>query len=362
MFGHAHDKIIWRVGSVMSPYDMDRIEARSAAAFFFLSYNVPFTDTAVASDRLIALQVLGVQSYSAELEVLAQISMRKNRKILCDSKIDVVVTLDEYSASLSARNALCPGFITLMENLITTVSIFENVNEKPWEKEYMNGMDKEFYYIEISDEVLREFGYEFSLLSEAIFLHFDIICMGMCDINMTEAVLNPTFLEINEISGGNKVEFYKKYPVSILLADTHMAAVGVSCVNLESHQGTLHQIMTAVFDAEMQDSFCEYPMKSKVGVEESNRDIKSAALIDRTNKLNEVTRRYTKENTEKSGSSGGGGGNFFNFSNIGVGGEFEIIHFPVKTNLDDLKGHIILIGVIDDLPVVLRELRRDVLG
>jgi len=50
-----------------------------------------------------------------------QVLRPEERVILKDSDIGVILCLDEYKTALQARNAVCPGFSTIIENLFHSI-------------------------------------------------------------------------------------------------------------------------------------------------------------------------------------------------------------------------------------------------
>ena len=55
-----------------------------------------------------------VSNFNPNLECFVQVIKEEDRDILKDSDVDVVICLDEFKTILQARNAICPGFSTLI--------------------------------------------------------------------------------------------------------------------------------------------------------------------------------------------------------------------------------------------------------
>ena len=58
-------------------------------------------------------------NFNPELECLVQVLRKEERDILRDSDVDVILCLDEYKTVVQARNAVCPGLTTFVENMRT---------------------------------------------------------------------------------------------------------------------------------------------------------------------------------------------------------------------------------------------------
>jgi hypothetical protein len=179
---------------------------------------------AVISDIEAALKLLAFRSYTENVDIFAQVCEGKNRNAMYNNEIDVLLTLDEYRATMMARNALCPGFSTLIENLMT--SIDPGVVEAPfWFKEYSTGCGKEVYLYRFPLSLMEYFEYDYSLLVEAIYSHFAMVCLGVCDEDGKDVVLNPTELEIiggrtSEYTDHDPKAFFVDHPCALVLADS----------------------------------------------------------------------------------------------------------------------------------------------
>ena len=161
-------------------------------------------------------QCLGVQAYSSNLEIIAQLSSYESRRALIYNRVDVILSYDHYKASLYAKNAFCPGFAALLQNLIQSVQVFEVDKSKQWEVEYLEGCDKEFYYVQIPRGwFLEDFDYNYSLMVEGVYLKYHMICVGVCNEELNDLILNPTIVDMQKAfpteSGTSlKKKFYEK--------------------------------------------------------------------------------------------------------------------------------------------------------
>ena len=162
----------------------------------------------------------------------------------------------------------------------------------------------------------------------------------MCSFDLSQIILNPSTSEIQDISGGNKVNFYDKFPVAILMADSFAHADEVSM--MDTIPGALDDLVSVIFKAEMESSWYEYPGKGSVDVDETNRDKKISLLRSRHAAIESSFAPAVKNAGQpKRGLN-----------------SFKVSDFPLKDNMADIGGHIVLIGIGDDISIVLTELRR----
>ena len=65
-----------------------------------------------------------------------------------------VVCIDELKMNILAKSCLCPGFSTLIANLITSSSDYDVASlgsmEKEWVEEYLDGYGQEVYVVPLS--------------------------------------------------------------------------------------------------------------------------------------------------------------------------------------------------------------------
>jgi len=88
--------MLYRIGSVLSLDDLYRYSAHKASAIFFLCDNGCSKLKATSDDMETALQVLAIESYNLNLELLTQVNLLKNRNLMYDNEVDVVLTLDDF--------------------------------------------------------------------------------------------------------------------------------------------------------------------------------------------------------------------------------------------------------------------------
>ena len=193
-------RITYLIGSALSMEDLNRCRADIACAMFFLC-NTEVSDSAAAlDDSATVLRTLSVSNYNPELECLVQVLRPEDRDILRDSDVDVILCLDEFKTSLQARNAVCPGYATLIENLFHTfgsISVSgamssEINNDESWSQEYLHGVQMEIYYIPLDRLYLESLSYEWTLICEGIYLEYDVMLIGVCSGGDHSICLNPS--------------------------------------------------------------------------------------------------------------------------------------------------------------------------
>lgn len=92
------------------------------------------------------------------------------------------------------------------------------------------------------------------MIVEAIFLEFDMICIGVCDKDMRSLVLNPTAVEITEEFRGNKIEMFAKYNMGLLMS-TDAYAVN-ELASFEMQPAMVDTLVDKLYDAEITSYLC----------------------------------------------------------------------------------------------------------
>ena len=84
----------------------------------------------------------------------------------------------------------------------------------------------EVYYVKLGAEFMQRLSYCWSLMTEGIFLEWNIILLGVGSYTEQNIILNPSSLEINEC--GSKEAFFGNYDTGILICDSQEAAEAVA--------------------------------------------------------------------------------------------------------------------------------------
>lgn len=158
------NKCTYVIGTALSSIDLARVSIDTAVAIFFLTDADVHENSASVQDAANVLRVLSVSNYNSEIMCLVQILKSEEKKILSDNEIDVIICLDEFKVSIQARNALCPGFSTFMENIFHSFGSIDPDTEKalaPWYLEYLSGAGMELYFVPLSKPFLAAMRYRY---------------------------------------------------------------------------------------------------------------------------------------------------------------------------------------------------------
>lgn len=226
-------KVSYLIGSALSMDDLFKSRADIASAMFFLCNTEVQEDSAKLDDAATVLRTLSVHNYNPKLQCFVQVLKPEDRDILKDSDVDVILCMDEYKTALQARNAICPGLATFVENLFHTFggdgfddSEGGDKNEAKWLEEYMDGADKEVYYIPLDLDFLDALSYEWTLIVEGIFLEYDVMLIGVCSPTEHAVLINPTMLEMQKYKYPSR--FFYRYNIGVILADEQSMATSIS--------------------------------------------------------------------------------------------------------------------------------------
>jgi hypothetical protein len=171
------------------------------------------------------MRALSVSNFNAELDCLVQVIRPEDRTILKDSDIDVILCLDEFKTALQARNSICPGFSTFIENIFHSFGAVSSVMESildPWYSEYLHGARMEMYFVPLDSEFLRIINYNYDKLCEAIYLEYGIVVLGLCSQEKDEMTFNPTRKDLGEHADFES--FFHIFNVALIMADDQMQA------------------------------------------------------------------------------------------------------------------------------------------
>jgi len=142
------------IGSALSIEDLHRVEANNARAVFFFCSSVARDGEAEVDDSANILRALSITNFNPSLRCYAQVLRNEDRDILQSNDVDVVLCADEFRSSIMARNAVCPGLSTIIENLFHTADYENDPLALPWKSDYRRGADMEIY-VRASDVTRR---------------------------------------------------------------------------------------------------------------------------------------------------------------------------------------------------------------
>ena len=113
---------------------------------------------------------------------------------------------------------------TVVENLLHSFGRLklEKTESKPWLDEYTAGACKETFYIPLPSKFAHAFGYDWTLMAEGIFLQFNVMLLGVCNLDRKDMILNPTRLEMKQLASAPL--FFKEYSVAVILSEDETLA------------------------------------------------------------------------------------------------------------------------------------------
>ena len=166
-----------------------------------------------------------------------------------DSDVDMILCLDEYKTAVQARNAICPGFGTFLENLLHSMG---NVNQEieknmpPWYEEYLHGAGMELYFVPLPKKFIRGMRYCFRRMAEVIYLEYECIMLGVVQQVSNDVVFNPSQRDLSEFSSVE--EFFLKFNCALVMADDQEQADAISRDLQKSN--VIEQLIQSAIDEE----------------------------------------------------------------------------------------------------------------
>ncbi len=233
------------VGSALSIADLRRARAESAVAIFFLCNSDADEEIAPIQDSANIIRALSVCNFNNKLDCFVQVLRPEDRTILKDSDVDVILCLDEFKTALQARNAVCPGFSTFIENIFHSFgSVDPDIEAQmaKWYREYLHGAGMELYFVQLPTVFIKAARYNYRTIAEAIFFHFHTIVLGLCDKEYSALVFNPNSKDVSDFA--NITQFFAIFNVALIIADDQHKAehISSSLSNELTIQEILHQL------------------------------------------------------------------------------------------------------------------------
>jgi hypothetical protein len=221
-------RITYCKGSALVQRDLERVRIDLAFGVFFLCNTELDASSEQSEDTATVMRALSVSNFNPATECFVQVLKADDRKILKDSDVDVILCLDEYKITLQAKNAICPGFSTLVENLFHSFGGISSVIESqldPWYHEYLHGARMELYYVPLDQAFVKHIGYNFSILAEVVYMEWNLIIMGVCTEMQDELSFNPISKKtLQSERFSNMEEFYAYFNTAIIIADDNLQA------------------------------------------------------------------------------------------------------------------------------------------
>ena len=213
-------KCTYVVGSALSVTDLRKVRADIASGIFFLCNADTDEGMMYAQDAANIMRALSVSNFNSSLDCFVQVLRPEDRTILKDSDVDVIICLDEFKTALQARNSVCPGFSTMIENLFHSFGSIDAEIEAfmaPWYKEYLSGAGMEFYFFQLPKTFIARMKYNYQRIVAAIYLHFDTIVVGLCDKQRTALLFNPSKADMRDFQNNEK--FFNIFNFALIMSD-----------------------------------------------------------------------------------------------------------------------------------------------
>jgi len=221
-------RVSYIIGSALSMEDLQRVRADIASAMLFICNIEVQSQEAFFDDAATVLRTLSVSNFNSDLDCMVQVLRPEDRDILKDSDVDVIICLDEFKTAMQARNAICPGLSTFVENIFHSFGhpAYPPQQDENWLNEYVHGARMELYYVPLQSLFLEALHFDWNLVVEAIYVEFGRIMVGVCSIENHSVVLNPGAQEMSKYC--DPEEFFNIHDVGMLLASNQAEASAVA--------------------------------------------------------------------------------------------------------------------------------------
>jgi hypothetical protein len=223
-------RVTYVIGSALSVEDLKKVRGDLAHGMFFLCNTEIGSNISSHEDAATVMRALSVSNFNPDLDCLVQVIRPEDRTILKDSDIDVILCLEEFKTALQARNAVCPGFSTFIENLFHsfgTISDHLEHTMDPWYHEYLHGARMELYYVPLDSDYLHAMNYHYDRLCESLYIQYAIMVVGLCSEDQDDIIFNPTMKEFGDHHKTWK-SFFKVYNVALIMAEDQMEAENIT--------------------------------------------------------------------------------------------------------------------------------------
>jgi potassium large conductance calcium-activated channel subfamily M alpha protein 1 len=351
-------RVTYIIGSALSTEDLQRTRADIASAMFFVCNVEVQTQEAFFDDAATVLRTLSVNNFNRDLTCLVQVLRSEDRDILKDSDVDVVLCLDEFKTAMQARNAICPGLSTFIENIFHTFTSPHNQIEDSsyWMNEYIHGARMEMYFIPLEKGFLEAMNFDWDLLCEAVYVEFGRILAGVASVEKHSMIFNPGEFELQ--SYFNAEEFYSVYNVAVIMAMSQDEANSIAAA-LADYQA-LDRIMVRMLAVEEDFAVRKLP------TEKGHKLRTSASLLGR---YSLGTARVAVETSFKDIISYSKMKKMFKKDAVSIVSDNTTRQYPADLGLpsrrvDDasrLTDHIIVFGCVENVHLFVHELRRNLI-
>ena len=348
-------RVSYIIGSALSTEDLQRARADIASAMLFVCNVEVESQAAFFDDAATVLRTLSVNNFNRDLTCLVQVLRAEDRDILKDSDVDVVLCLDEFKTAIQARNSICPGLSTLIDNVFHTFTSSHTIVEdsRNWLNEYLHGARMEMYFIPLEKGFLECMNFDWDLLCEAVYVEFGRILAGVCCVDKHAIVFNPGEFEMRNYF--NAEEFFCNYNVAVIMATSQDEANSIA--NTLSDYQSLERIMVRMLAVEEDFAVRNLPNDredklrstnssllsryslgtTRVAVDASFKDVISYSKMNRMLKKDSLTVKDCEERVCP--------------SELGL-------ESRQRRNAMDLSDHVIVFGCTENIHLFVHELRR----
>ena len=264
-------KVTYVVGSTLVVNDLKKVLAAEAFGMFFLCNTEITTELAQQEDVCTVTRSLSVSNFNPNLSCFVQVLQPGEREILQDSGVEVILCLDEFKTSLMAKNAICPGISTFVENLFHSfggLSAAQESSLDPWHQEYIHGVHMEIYYVALNAEFLTFIKNDFQAICDIIFNEYE------------------TIVDMKAEGHDNWKDFFETYNVVVVLADNNLVAETIAnAINIpDAFTGLLDRVV-ALAEPDSKDKKRSYVTKYHNKHERKEKKQRSRPIINATMKF-----------------------------------------------------------------------------
>jgi hypothetical protein len=222
-------RVTYVIGSALSVEDLKRVRADIASGMFFICNTAGSLEGAIIEDAATVMRMLSVSNFNPDVECYVQVIRPEDRTILKDSDVEFILCLDEFKTTLQARNSICPGFSTFIENIFHTFGAISDEEEEKlpsWYSEYLHGARMEMYYVPLDQDFLRAIHFDFDKLCEAIYIEFGIVVLALCNADQDSITFNPNRKDLGKHRSFKS--FFQEFNVALIIADDHKQAEDIT--------------------------------------------------------------------------------------------------------------------------------------
>lgn len=219
---HAlESKVTWVLGSPNSISSLKKVQAETALGMFFLIDSDLVEAQTRSEDAANVLSALSVSNFNSAIVSFVQVIRPENGDILQDSDVDMILCLDEYKTAIQARNSVCPGFTTFIENIFHSMGALDADVEKtmaPWcRDEYLPGAGMEIYFVKLTQRFIRAMRYNYLRIVDLVYIKWHCTVLGLCGDDRSEAIFNPTAKDVRAFTSVK--DLFKAFDTVIIMAD-----------------------------------------------------------------------------------------------------------------------------------------------